>query len=501
MGRHVIFLCPLLVILGLLAGIACAAEEPELVATAEPTASPSIIETDTAPVQTPESTAIPGAQVFNVGDTVRLGDLHVTVNGVRASLGDNLWTPDRGNYFVYVDVTFRNEGDQPEIVSTLLQMEMRNTEGRSYNIDFSAISGSGSSPPDGEISPGDILRGEVGYQLPVDVGELTWRFSGDILRLGQAIFSLGTVAVPESPLEGALVATAEPIMPTSAVATTSVPTPTFPPPRTYTPRPTTHPTVTLEPTATPEVGFGPGTYRVGSDIQPGIYVGKAGSNVLDSCYWARLSGVSGEISDVTANDNANGQFYVEVLDTDKYLEIGCQIVPLDSWPIPEGSLSEMGPGTYMVGRDVTPGIYRGEAGTEVGDSCYWARLSGVSGEISDVTANDIANGQFYVEVMDTDQYLKISCHIVPLDAWPIPDAPLSEMGPGTYLVGRDVTPGIYRGEAGTEIGDSCYWARLSGVSGEISDVIANDIANGVFFVDVHSSDYAFSTGCPLEISE
>ena len=108
MGRHVIFLCPLLVILGLLAGIACAAEEP-VVATAEPTASPSIIETDTAPVQTPESTAIPGAQVFNVGDTVRLGDLHGTVNGVRASLGDNLWTPDR--VFVYVDVTFRNEGD------------------------------------------------------------------------------------------------------------------------------------------------------------------------------------------------------------------------------------------------------------------------------------------------------------------------------------------------------------------------------------------------------
>ena len=155
----------------------------------------------------------------------------------------------------------------------------------------------------------------------------------------------------------------------------------------------------------------------------------------------------------------------------------------------------------MVGRDVAPGIYRGEAGTEVGDSCYWARLSGVSGELSDVIANDIGNGQFFVEVMDTDKYLAVGCRIVPLDSWPIPDAQLSEIGPGTYLVGRDVTPGIYRGEAGTEIGDSCYWARLSGVSGEISDVIANDIATGVFFVDVHSSDYAFSTGCPLELSE
>ena len=111
--------------------------------------------------------------------------------------------------------------------------------------------------------------------------------------------------------------TTVPTTPTSVVATTSVPTPTSATPPTYTPKPTTRPTATLEPTATPEVGFESGTYRVGSDIQPGIYVGKAGNNVLDSCYWARLSGVSGELSDVIANDIANGQFFVEVMDTDK----------------------------------------------------------------------------------------------------------------------------------------------------------------------------------------
>ena len=160
-----------------------------------------------------------------------------------------------------------------------------------------------------------------------------------------------------------------------------------------------------------------------------------------------------------------------------------------------------GPGTYQVGSDIQPGIYAGKAGADVLGSCYWARLSGVSGESSDIIANDIAKGQFYVEVLDTDKYFEIGCNIAPLDAWPIPDAPLSKIGPGTYLVGRDVTPGIYRGEAGTEVRDSCYWARLSGVSGESSDIIANDIAKGVFFVDVQSSDYAFYTGCDLELSE
>ena len=154
--------------------------------------------TVTPPVE-PEPTATPQLQVFSVGDTVRLGDLHVTVNGVRASLGDNFWAPEEGNYFIYVDVTFRNEGNQPEVISTLLQMEIRDAEGRSYDVDFSALSASNSSSLDGEIAPGGTLRGEVGYQLPTSAAELTWRFSGDIFRLGQAVFSLGTVAVPVPP--------------------------------------------------------------------------------------------------------------------------------------------------------------------------------------------------------------------------------------------------------------------------------------------------------------
>lgn len=234
--RHRISIIPLLVFLAIVV-IACAPEEPELVATAEPADNPTtapvtaataepiattsapdpeptVVATDTpataaeptaiatAPtpepaatvaVPTPEPTAIP---VFNVGDTVRLGDFHITVNSVRGSLGDSLWMPEAGNYFVYVDVTFRNEGSEPKVVSTLLQMEIRDAEGRSYDIDFTAIAASGGASPEGEIGPGGTLRGEVGFQIPTTATGLTWRFSGDIFRLGQAIFSLGAVTIP-----------------------------------------------------------------------------------------------------------------------------------------------------------------------------------------------------------------------------------------------------------------------------------------------------------------
>ena len=130
-----------------------------------------------------------------------------------------------------------------------------------------------------------------------------------------------------------------------------------------------------------------GTYRVGSDIQPGIYVGNPRMEIGDSCYWARLSGLSGGLDDITANGNARGQFYVEVKSTDSYFTVRCEVTPLAEWPVPPQLLSEIGTGMYIVGRDIAAGIYAGNPGSEAGDSCYWARLSGASGEFDDITAN------------------------------------------------------------------------------------------------------------------
>ena len=90
-------------------------------------------------------------------------------------------------------------------------------------------------------------------------------------------------------------------------------------------------TPTPQPTATSPVGFGPGTYQVGKDIQPGIYAGRAGTGTLDSCYWERLSGAAGDFSDLIANSNASGQFYAKILDTDKYFMTDCVLeIDLDA---------------------------------------------------------------------------------------------------------------------------------------------------------------------------
>lgn len=61
---------------------------------------------------------------------------------------------------------------------------------------------------------------------------------------------------------------------------------------------------------------GSGTYRVGIDIEPGTYVSTSGG----SCYWARLSGLGGTLSDVIANDNVTGQAVVTVSPSDAAFE-------------------------------------------------------------------------------------------------------------------------------------------------------------------------------------
>ena len=175
------------------------------------------------------------------------------------------------------------------------------------------------------------------------------------------------------------------------------------------------------------------------------------------------------------------------------------VAPTSS-PTPE-TRSTLNPGMYQVGSDIRPGIYAGLAGTDIFDSCYWELLSGASGDLSDINANDNATGQFYVEVQPTDKFFKVGCEVTPLEDWPSPTEPSSEIGPGTYLIGRDIAPGIYAGLAGTDIFDSCYWERLSGVSGGSSDINANDNATGQFFVEVQPSDYALKTGCTLKLTD
>ena len=161
------------------------------------------------------------------------------------------------------------------------------------------------------------------------------------------------------------------------------------------------------------------------------------------------------------------------------------------------------PGTHRIREDVEHGLYRGEAGTDILDSCYWARLSDLSGSFDSIITSDNALGQFYVEVDASDAALETDCVLSKVEEGKVAPSPIKDglVPIGTYRIPDDLSPGLYRGEAGTDILDSCYWARLSDLSGNSDSIIANDNAVGQFYVEVHATDAAMETGCDLTISD
>ncbi len=69
----------------------------------------------------------------------------------------------------------------------------------------------------------------------------------------------------------------------------------------------------------------PGMYLVGIDIQPGTYKGQTGTEIEETCYWERLRNVLGEMDSIITNDNASGQFYIEVQSSDFALSTACEL--------------------------------------------------------------------------------------------------------------------------------------------------------------------------------
>lgn len=73
---------------------------------------------------------------------------------------------------------------------------------------------------------------------------------------------------------------------------------------------------------------------------------------------------------------------------------------------------------------------------------------------------------------------------------PAQEGPATSFGDGTYEVGTEIAPGQYRSEGG----DLCYWARLKSFSGELDDIIANDLGgSGTLRVTIRESDVGFET--------
>ena len=159
-------------------------------AASEAVAPTQAVETTEAPAPTdiPPTEASAAAEVLEIGQTGELDGLRVTLNEVKVVEGNEIFKPAAGQQFVVVDVTFENTGAEDANVSSMLQMEMRDDSGQAYAIDLGATSASGGKSPEGAIPPGDRLRGQVGYAVPVDASGLRWLFK-NVFSSGRVTFN------------------------------------------------------------------------------------------------------------------------------------------------------------------------------------------------------------------------------------------------------------------------------------------------------------------------
>jgi hypothetical protein len=155
---------------------------------------------------------------------------------------------------------------------------------------------------------------------------------------------------------------------------------------------------------------------------------------------------------------------------------------------PTVSPGTFGDGTFRVGVDIPPGTYRA---TNPSQGCYWERLSGFSGGLGDIIANNYTDAPEVVTVAPGDVgFSSDGCGTWTPDLSAVTSSPTSPFGDGKFIVGTDIAPGTWRN---SDSSGGCYWARLSGFGGTFGDLIANEFSSSIQVVTIAPGDAGFES--------
>ncbi len=113
----------------------------------------------------PEASEPQTEREFGVGDSVEVGGVEATLNGVRilptTDFDQPIENPD--NRFLAADLTFENVSEAAVSVSSLLEFVLKNEEGYSAS---QTIHTQQRELAEGEIGPGQKASGEIAYEVP-----------------------------------------------------------------------------------------------------------------------------------------------------------------------------------------------------------------------------------------------------------------------------------------------------------------------------------------------
>ena len=236
-----------------------------------------------------------------------------------------------------------------------------------------------------------------------------------------------------------------------------------------------------------------GKWIVGVDIAPGTYRSDGVfSSDMPPCIWLRLSGLGGGRDDNVIHAIGPPIQTATIAEGDAGFVAERECGTWSLAPTAGPRATEFGPGSWIVGVDIAPGTYR-SAGNP--SDCRWQLMSSFSG-YGDVTAEGISWHTVTISPADSGFSADVSC-----GTWtpaPTSGPQASSFGPGAWIVGVDIAPGIYQNVIGADTGvRPCVWNRLSGFGGAEEEEILGGFGRESHSVAIADRDIGFQarSGC------
>ncbi len=137
--------------------------------------------------------------IYEVGDIISINNTILVILGWDLPPGGDFNPPDEGKKYLVVDVMLANQRENSFSVSPVFQMTLKDSTGQKYNVNGKANLASGSNTPNGEINPGEVIRGKVGFHVPEDMVDFVFVYEVNLIGLGEVSVNLGPIPVSMEP--------------------------------------------------------------------------------------------------------------------------------------------------------------------------------------------------------------------------------------------------------------------------------------------------------------
>jgi len=136
---------------------------------------------------------------YEVGDIISINNAVLVVLGWDQPPGGDFNPPDEDKKYLVVDLMIANQGERSFNSSPVFQMTLKDPSGQKYNINGKANIASGSNTPNGEVNPGEVIRGKVGFHVPEDLTNFIFVYEANLMGLGEVSVNLGNTPVAMDP--------------------------------------------------------------------------------------------------------------------------------------------------------------------------------------------------------------------------------------------------------------------------------------------------------------